>query len=132
MTISFPSFVPLSTLAEKSARELEPRIGGFSAEMVSTRALGQRLVAAGSAASPDAAAQQVLGVVAALTGNTDEAQAKNFAAQMGKSLVQVAEEGWNTAQGLSELQRFSLQFSEAVAPVRTPVKRRIAAPVCGA
>lgn len=140
MTISFPSFVPLSTLAEKSARELEPRIGGFSAEMVSTRALGQRLVAAGSAASPDAAAQQVLGVVAALTGNTDEAQAKNFAAQMGKSLVQVAEEGWNTAQDRSELKRFSLDLSTVTVPFDAPAKRgptteqprRTAAPACGA
>ncbi len=132
MTISCPSFLSLSTLAENSARELEPRISSFSAEMVNTRALGQRLVAAGSASFPDAAAQQVLGVVAALARNTDEAQAKNFAVQMGQCLVRVAEAGWNTAQGLSELKRFSLDFSSAAAPVCTPVKRRIAAPVCGA
>ena len=91
--------------------------------MVNTRALGQRLVAAGSAASSDAAAQQVLGVVAALTGNTDEAQAKNFATQMGESLVQVAEEGWNTARGLFELKRFSLALSAAAAPSDASAKR---------
>lgn len=132
MTISFPFFVSLSTLAEKSARELEPRIDSFSADMASTRALGQKLVAAGSASFPDAAAQQVLGVVAALTKNTDEAHAKSFAVQMGQCLVQVAQEGWNTARDLSELKRFSLDFSSVAAPVCTPAKRRIAAPVCGA
>ncbi len=127
MTISFPSLVPLSTLAEKSAGELKPRIGRLFAEMVSTRALGERLVVAGSASFPDAAAQQVLGAVAVVARSTDPVQTKSFALQMGQSLVQVAEEGWNMAQGLSELQQFSCELSKAAAP-----RRQIAAPVCGA
>ena len=129
MTISS---VPLTILAANSARELEPRIDTFSAEMVNTRALGQRLVAAGSASSPDAAAQQVLGVVAVIARSADEAQAKSFAVQMGQCLVRVAEAGWNTAQSLSEFRRFSLDFSSAASPFHPPAKRRTLAPVCGA
>lgn len=127
MTISFPSLVPLSTLAEKSAGELKPRIGRLFAEMVSTRALGERLVVAGSASFPDAAAQQVLEAVAVVARSTDPERTKRFALQMGQSLVQVAGEGWNTAQNPSELQKLSYELFKAATP-----RRQIAAPVCGA